>query len=352
MMIIRIQNATNNTDTYVHFNRQIGFNSQTKEGGNRVLVSTRSHGVGYGASTLHAKLNANSTYTINGIGGTADSVTITVNSIDISSTPAKANISIQLVQQPTPAPVVAPTPAPVVAPTSAPTSVPTPAPVVAPTSAPTPVPTSAPVVAPTPAPVVPPTPAPVAPPTSAPTPVPVVPPSVSQAPSSEIADCISGDFLLEVKGYCNYAALLSSFEDWFAEPGNAIADCTSSAEEQLARLLNVNANATGDLLDEVHSICSGAFKTYEKVPFKTSTGADECFVEDYYKGIGDWNEQVATLFPEYDGAGTRNKETMLLKRDAKVVDDFHNEEGRHSIVELPNLPNFETCEMNAGKCLC
>ena len=177
-------------------------------------------------------------------------------------------------------------------------------------------------------------------------------PSVSDAPSSAIVDCISGDFLLKVKGYCNYTALLSSFEDWFAEPGNAIADCPNSAKEQLARLLNVNVNATGDLSDEVHSICSGAFQNYDKVPFKTSTGADERFVEDYYKGSGDWNEQVATLFPEYDGAGTRNKESMLLKRDAKVVNDFHNVQGRHSIVDLPNLPNFESCEMNAGKCVC
>ena len=172
-------------------------------------------------------------------------------------------------------------------------------------------------------------------------------PSVSDAPSSAIVDCISGDFLLEVKGYCNYTALLSSFEDWFAEPGNAVAGCVNSAREQLARLLN----AIGESLSgEVRSICSGAFQNYDKVSFKTSTGADERFVEDYYKGSGDWNEQVATLFPEYDGAGERNKESMLLRRDAKVVNDFHNEEGRH--VELPNLPNFESCEMNAGTCGC
>jgi hypothetical protein len=382
MMIIRIQDATKNTDTYVHFNRKIGINSETKEGGNQVLVSTRTSGVYYGASTLRAKLDANRVYTINGIGETADSVTITVNSIDTSSTPAKANVSIQLVPQPTQAPVVVPTPAPVVSPTTAPVVAPTPAPVVSPTAAPVVAPTPAPVVSPTAAPVVaptvaPPTAAPVIPLTGAPSSspsngptivrseipsaspskvasrspsdAPTGSPSVSDAPSSEILDCISGDFLLDVKGYCNYTALLSSFEDWFVEPGNVIAGCVNSAEEQLARLLNV---AGDSLSDAVHSICSGAFKNYDKVPFKTSTGADERFVEDYYKGSGDWNEQVATLFPEYDGAGERNKESMLLRRDAKVVNDFHNVEGRHSIVDLPNLPNFESCEMNAGKCVC
>ena len=141
MMIIRIQDATSNTDTYVHFNH----NSETKEGGNQVLVGTRKSGVGYGASTLCAKLNSNGVYAINGIGGTADSVTITVNSIDTSSTPARANVSIQLVQQPTQAPVVPTTGAPLVPPTEAPR---TDAPVVAPFKAPVLSPSGAPSVSP------------------------------------------------------------------------------------------------------------------------------------------------------------------------------------------------------------
>jgi hypothetical protein len=146
MMIIRIKDAsTSNTDTYVHFNRKIGFDSETKEGGNHVLVGTRKSGIGYGASTLRAKLNSNGVYAINGIGGTVDSVTITVNSIDTSSTPARANVSMQLVQQPTQAPVVPTTGAPLVPPTEAPR---TDAPVVAPTKAPVLSPSGAPSVSP------------------------------------------------------------------------------------------------------------------------------------------------------------------------------------------------------------
>ena len=93
-MIIRIQDANTNTDTYVHFNRQIGFNSETQEGGDQVLVSTRSGGVGYAQSNLKAKLSAGGVYTTNTIGGNGASLTITVHSIDTSTTPARANISV------------------------------------------------------------------------------------------------------------------------------------------------------------------------------------------------------------------------------------------------------------------
>jgi hypothetical protein len=180
-MIIRIQDATKNIDTYVHFNRQIGFNSETQEGGNQVLVSTRSGDAGYATSSLETKLDANGVYTINDIGGSGASVTITVNSIDTSTTPAKANISVQLVPQATSAPAVAPTAAPVVSPTAAPVVPPTDAPVVSPTDAPVVAPTASPVVSPTDAPVVSPTDAPVVSPTDtpvvAPTDAPVAPPS-------------------------------------------------------------------------------------------------------------------------------------------------------------------------------
>jgi hypothetical protein len=44
-MIIRLISSTK--DVYVHFNRQIGMNSQTQEGVNQVLVATRNTGLGY-----------------------------------------------------------------------------------------------------------------------------------------------------------------------------------------------------------------------------------------------------------------------------------------------------------------
>ena len=44
-MIIRIQSSVN--DVYVNFNRKIGINSGTQEGGDQVLVTTRATGAGY-----------------------------------------------------------------------------------------------------------------------------------------------------------------------------------------------------------------------------------------------------------------------------------------------------------------
>jgi hypothetical protein len=114
-MIIRIQDANSNKDIYVHFNRKIGFNSETKEGADQVLVSTRTSGVGYAQSDLVAKLNTAGVYTINDIGGSGASVRINVNSINTS----RANISIQLVPQSTPVPIDPPTAAPVDPPTTA-----------------------------------------------------------------------------------------------------------------------------------------------------------------------------------------------------------------------------------------
>ena len=55
-MIIRIQSSS--TDIYVSFNRKIGINSGTQEGGDQVLVATRAPGTGYAASLLVAKLSA------------------------------------------------------------------------------------------------------------------------------------------------------------------------------------------------------------------------------------------------------------------------------------------------------
>jgi hypothetical protein len=61
-MIVRI--ITSTTDVYIHFNRQIGINSGTQEGGNQVLVTTRPTGTGYAPSTLQAKLSAGGTITL------------------------------------------------------------------------------------------------------------------------------------------------------------------------------------------------------------------------------------------------------------------------------------------------
>eukprot|EP00547_Thalassionema_nitzschioides_P015415 CAMPEP_0194239802 /NCGR_PEP_ID=MMETSP0158-20130606/6152_1 /TAXON_ID=33649 /ORGANISM="Thalassionema nitzschioides, Strain L26-B" /LENGTH=506 /DNA_ID=CAMNT_0038974361 /DNA_START=68 /DNA_END=1585 /DNA_ORIENTATION=+ len=118
-MIIKLTGSNN--DYYVHFNRKVGFNSGTAEGGDQVLVATRSAGVGYDASTLLSKLNANGAYTISGFGSQGD-LTINVQSINTSTGEASVNI-LYGDTSPTPAPTPAPIP-----PTPAPVD-PTPAPV-------------------------------------------------------------------------------------------------------------------------------------------------------------------------------------------------------------------------------
>jgi hypothetical protein len=102
-------------------------------------------------------------HTISNIGGSGASVTITGNSISTSSILARAYTSIQLVPQPTSAPVASPTVAPVVPPAAVPVIPPSAAPVVPLAEAPIVPPTDAPVVAPIAAPVVAPTAASVAP---------------------------------------------------------------------------------------------------------------------------------------------------------------------------------------------
>jgi len=99
------------------FNRKTGNNSGTQEGGNQVLVtSAGAEGSGYAASTLLAKLSAGGSHTVN-VDGT--NVKIVVNSINLSVTPAVADVTIG---DGTPQPTQKPTTS---APSKSPTSRPT-----------------------------------------------------------------------------------------------------------------------------------------------------------------------------------------------------------------------------------
>jgi hypothetical protein len=80
-------------DFYVAFNRATGFNSGTKEGHNQVLITEQGDGQSNAKSLLVAKLNEGMSYTIVDFGGVSDdSVTVTVNSINLNT--GLANISI------------------------------------------------------------------------------------------------------------------------------------------------------------------------------------------------------------------------------------------------------------------
>jgi hypothetical protein len=162
-MIVRI--VTSTADTYVHFNRKIGMNSGTQEGGDQVLVTTRNTGTGYAESNLVSKMSTGSVYTIPNFNGSPNSLVIRVVLISTSTVPGRANISIQFggsvptrptwkpnpspTPQPTPIPTLEPiaftsspvSPAPVASPQFTPVVVPTPFPTPPPTPPPTPAPT-------------------------------------------------------------------------------------------------------------------------------------------------------------------------------------------------------------------
>ena len=94
-MIIRIIGPTK--DFYVHFNRKVGMNNETQEGGDQVLVAWRSTGLGYAQSHLVAKMRVNSVHTILNFDGTGISIFIQVNSIDTETVPGRASVVIEMV---------------------------------------------------------------------------------------------------------------------------------------------------------------------------------------------------------------------------------------------------------------
>jgi len=120
-------------DYYVSFNRQSGINSETREGGDQVLVHSRGPG-GYVTSDLIAKLNAGGIYTITETG--QESTTISILSINTSTSPAIAVVQIDgpTTSAPTQSPI---TPAPTSPPTSGPTNGTTNAPINVSTNPPT-----------------------------------------------------------------------------------------------------------------------------------------------------------------------------------------------------------------------
>ena len=68
MMIVRIF-GFGGTDYYVSYNRKTGINSGSQEGGNQVLIHSRENGIGYGTSTLLAKLNSGGAHTVSNYDG-------------------------------------------------------------------------------------------------------------------------------------------------------------------------------------------------------------------------------------------------------------------------------------------
>ena len=100
-------------DYFVGFNRATGPNRMNDEGDNMVNIIqvSQGNGVSYGQSYLKALLSQGQSYAISDFGGTGKAVTITVNSIDISTSPGTAVIYISDGLDPPP-PTPPPTPLP------------------------------------------------------------------------------------------------------------------------------------------------------------------------------------------------------------------------------------------------
>jgi len=94
-VLVKIETETD-TDFYMNFNRQTGFNSGTVEGGDQVLITTQGgEGTSFAKSTMVAKLSAGQSFEIVDFGGSVFyTVRIMVDMIDTSASPGYADISI------------------------------------------------------------------------------------------------------------------------------------------------------------------------------------------------------------------------------------------------------------------
>jgi hypothetical protein len=87
---VKVSGSSSAVDVFVGFNLDAGINSGTKEGRNQVTVHTQE---GSGKSDLVAKLSAGSIHTIENFQGDK-TLSIKVNSIDISASPPFADVDI------------------------------------------------------------------------------------------------------------------------------------------------------------------------------------------------------------------------------------------------------------------
>jgi hypothetical protein len=95
-IIVKVETGTE-IDYYLGFNRQTGINSETQEGGDQVLISTKGlEGEAFAKSILHAKVSAGGSFEMTGFGGRGlgMKVQLVVNEINLSVSPAYARVTI------------------------------------------------------------------------------------------------------------------------------------------------------------------------------------------------------------------------------------------------------------------
>ena len=110
-------------DYFVGFNRAAGPNSLNDEGDNQVTIIQvdGNNGLSYSQSYLRAKLSAGQSHNLSNFGGTGKTVTITVNSINIATSPGTAVVTITDNTAPAPTnPPTSPPTNPLIAPPTSP----------------------------------------------------------------------------------------------------------------------------------------------------------------------------------------------------------------------------------------
>ena len=111
-VIVKLETGFSN-DYFVGFNRAAGANRFNDQGDDQVNIVQveNGDGAGFSQSWLRALLSQGDSYAISDFGGTGKTVTITVNSIDITTSPGTAVVYITDGQDPPP-PSPPPTPLP------------------------------------------------------------------------------------------------------------------------------------------------------------------------------------------------------------------------------------------------
>lgn len=92
-VIIQINGASAGFDYYIAFNRKTGFNSRTREGGDKVLITNRQAGQEMVDSTLVAQLEDGGDFFIHSK-DFKPNVVVHVNSINLTADPAYASLHI------------------------------------------------------------------------------------------------------------------------------------------------------------------------------------------------------------------------------------------------------------------
>jgi hypothetical protein len=96
VMIVRIRSSISQ-DTYIHFNRQIGFNAEARlsNGGDKVLIATRASYPDFSTSNLTAILGNSDVHMIPNFHGSSNALIISISSIVTNTIPARARVNIR-----------------------------------------------------------------------------------------------------------------------------------------------------------------------------------------------------------------------------------------------------------------